>query len=146
MFDDGVLGYFLLKNSNLEAITLIKAAVTKLTFGLVEAALKRTFCQGSGSFEGVKPDSGMVRVKKNSYQTVKTAQGKWIRVDIVVQRRTAPVTKIMKSIHTSPMGGANFPTRTKDQAHINIKETIVAGRGEFNSYRGSGKYRWTNQS
>ena len=81
MFDDGVLGYFLLKNSNLEAITLIKAAVTKLTFGLVEAALKRTFCQGSGSFEDVKPDSGMVRVKKIPTKPSKQLKGngsEWI--------------------------------------------------------------------
>ena len=37
LFDDGVLGYFLLKNSNLEAshITLVRATVTQLTFGLV---------------------------------------------------------------------------------------------------------------
>ena len=43
LFDEGVLGYFLLKNSYLETshITVIRATVTQLTFGLVEPSLKR---------------------------------------------------------------------------------------------------------
>ena len=51
MFDDGVLGYFLLKNSGLDqnSMTLIRATVTKLELSLVEGALKRTFGTGSGT-------------------------------------------------------------------------------------------------
>ena len=51
LFHDGVLGYFLLKNSNLDdnSLRLIRATVQELTFKNVEAALKRTFGEGSGS-------------------------------------------------------------------------------------------------
>ena len=54
MFDDGVLGYFLLKNSGLDqnSMTLIRATVTKLELSLVEGALKRTFGTGSGTLMG----------------------------------------------------------------------------------------------
>ena len=45
LFHDGVLGYFLLKHSNLDetSLRLIRATVKELTFENVEGALKRTF-------------------------------------------------------------------------------------------------------
>ena len=51
LFHDGVLGYFLLKNSNLDdnSLRLIRATVQELSFKNVEAALKRTFGEGLGS-------------------------------------------------------------------------------------------------
>ena len=59
MFDDGVLAYFLLQNSNLDETnkTLVRATVSKLELEGVESALKRTFGQGSSASTFTKSDS-----------------------------------------------------------------------------------------
>ena len=60
MFDDGVLAYFLLQNSNLDETNrkLVRATVSKLELAGVETALKRTFGQGSAPAEFIKNESG----------------------------------------------------------------------------------------
>ena len=66
MFEDGVLAYFLLQNSNLDqnSMMLIRATVVDLKLVQVEAALKKTFGRGSNYSDFKKETPGLSFIKQ----------------------------------------------------------------------------------
>ena len=66
LFDDGVLAYYLLQNSNLDSnsMVLIRATVSELKLHVVEAALKKTFGRGAGQSDFKSGTLGLTHIKQ----------------------------------------------------------------------------------
>ena len=134
MFNDGVLGYFMLKNSNLDSssVTLIRATVSKLTLESVEAALKRTFGLGSGTLESGGSSSMNMTIKQ----------------EVINHSSSTETDQSGYCSSNNPESNSLTSSDENDTYYYNKEKPAYRGkyRGGFNrgsssSYRGSSNYR-----
>ena len=139
MFDDGVLAYFLLQNSNLDksSMMLIRATVSDLKLALVEAALKKTFGLGT---KGIKSEpSGLTCIKQEDvyfgrgpHQSSSGTDQSGYCSSATHETSTSASEDEERTYYTHRGRGSRFPYRTRG-----------SGSGYQRNYRGhsGGSYR-----